>query len=310
MKSRLRELDLNLLVVLEALIRKKSVSRAAEDLEMSQSAVSHALKRLRDLFEDELFVRSREGMSPTPKVVEIAGYVNEIVRLAGVTMLPSQSFDPETSDRTVTLALGDAGDMAILPILAKYVRQKGGNTRIVSIQTTAEEALPLLETGRLDIYVGVMNAESTDLLCQKLYEDQLVVIASQMHRVRKTISFAQYAELEHIVVQPRTKSAKISVTQDLFDKSGIKRSIRVETPHLAAVPMILEKDHQLISTVPLSLAQYYRRSAKIKIIEPDFFLPKIEVSQYWHRRYTNDPFTLWIRQTMRELFQNKELAYN
>ena len=310
MKNRLRELDLNLLVVLEALIRNESVSRAAEDLNMSQSAVSHALKRLRELFDDELFIRSREGMAPTPKIMEISGYVKEILRLAEITMLPSHSFDPETSDRTVTLALGDAGDMAMLPILTKHIRQNGGNTRIVSIQATAEQALTQLGSGDLDLYVGTMNAVSSDLLCQKLYDDRLVVIASQMHRVRKTISFEAYSAAEHIVVQARTSTPTASVPQMLFEQHNIQRKVRIKTPHLAAVPMILEKDHQLISTVPLALAEYFRRSAKIKIIEPEFFLPNVEVSQYWHRRYTNDPFILWLRRTIRELFQNKDLAYS
>lgn len=309
MKEKLRELDLNLLVILDALLRCESVSQAAEELQMSQSAVSHSLKRLRMLFNDELFVRSREGMVPTPKANEISGYVTEIIRLARVTLLPSQSFDPKTSHRTLTMALGDAGDMTILPSLTRHLRETQTDIKVVSMQCSAEDAVALLGNGNLDLYLGMMSSLSSDLLCQKLYEDRLVIVASSKSKLRKEISFAEYSEAEHIMLQSRTRSSAKNVIVDLFERQGMPRKVKIETPHLAAVPMILEKDDQLIATMPLSLALYFKRYCDIRIVEPDFFLPKIEVSQYWHRRYNNDPFLLWIRRTMCTLFQNQELVF-
>ncbi len=309
MKEKLRELDLNLLVILDALLRCESVSQAAQDLQMSQSAVSHALMRLRELFGDELFVRSRRGVSPTPKAVGISTYVHEIIRLARVTLLPTQAFDPETSDRTLTLALGDAGDMAILPTLAQHLRKQQANIKVVSQPHSAEEAVLELGSGKLDLYVGLINSSSSDIFCQKLYEDRLVTVASKQHKIKNKISFEEYATTEHIMLQSRIKTQTTSTVVDLFEKEGLLRKVRIETPHLASIPMILEKDKELIATMPISLAQYYKKSFEIKILEPTFFMPKPVIKQYWHRRFNNDPFIIWVRQTMCQLFQNREILF-
>jgi len=309
MKERLRELDLNLLVILHALLSCANVSRAAEELQMSQSAVSHALKRLRILFDDELFIRSREGMAPTPKAVQLSGYVAEIVRLARVTMLSGQNFNPTVSDRTLTVALGDAGDMVMLPDLARHIREAGSGLRISSISCSEEEAVPLLAAGKLDVYVGAMQGSSSDILCQRLYEDRLVIIASHKHKVRGTMDFDQYQQSEHIAVQMRTKSSSKNVVANLFEGQGAIRKATIETPHLAAVPLVLERNDNLISTVPISLAEYFQKTARLKIIEPDFYLPNIEISQYWHRRYNNDSFVTWARHAIRDLFQNRPVKF-
>ena len=309
MKERLRELDLNLLVILDALFRCTNVSRAAEELQMSQSAVSHALKRLRILFDDELFIRSREGMAPTPKASQLSGYVAEIVRLARLTMLSGQTFNPTVSDRTLSIALGDAGDMVMLPDLAHHIHEAGSGLRISSISCSAEEAVPLLAEGKLDVYVGSMQGSSSDILCQRLYEDRLVIIASARHKTRKTMDFEQYQQSEHIAVQMRTKPSPKNAVTNLFEGQGVIRKATIETPHLAAVPLILERNEHLISTVPISLAEYYRKTAKVKIIEPGFYLPNIEISQYWHRRYNNDSFVTWARHAIRDLFQNRPVKF-
>ena len=308
MREKLRELDLNLLVILDALLRCQSVSHAAEELQMSQSAVSHSLKRLRILFDDDLFVRSREGMSPTPKALEISGLVIEIIRLARATLLPSQSFDPHTSKATLHLALGDAGDMSILPSLTQHLRENGHHIDIASIPCSPEEAIPLLGTGKLNLYVGAMHISSSDILCQKLFEDRLVVVTARSSPIGDTIGFDEYSATEHIMHQVRRKPGDRSAVADLFERQGMLRKVRIETPHIAAIPLILERNDHLLATMPLSLAEYYRKSAAIRIAEPDFYLPKIEVSQYWHRRYNNDPFVMWIRRTLRDLFQSRELS--
>ncbi len=308
-REKLRELDLNLLVILDALLRCESVSQAAEELNMSQSAVSHALKRLREVFGDALFVRAKDGMAPTPRAIEISGYVTEIIRLARVTLLPSHNFDPEKSDRSLMLALGDAGDMAILPKLAAYLREHNATGRILSLPYTAEEAMPLLGEGKLDLYVGTINTASADILCQKLYEDRLVIVASQHHKITGTISVEQYASCEHIMLQSRTRAQTGTTIFDLFEKEGLYRKVRIETPHMASIPLILEKNDGLIATTALSIARYYQRSGNIKILEPSFYLPSLTINQYWHRRFNNDPFILWARRTLCDLFQNRELNY-
>ncbi len=304
MREKLRELDLNLLVILDALLRCESVSQAAQDLEMSQSAVSHALMRLRELFGDELFVRSRKGMSPTPKAQQISNYVHEIIRLSRITLLPTQAFDPDTSHRTVTLALGDVGDMSILPTLSKHFRETNAKVKIVSSLFTSDEAIQELGSGKLDLYVGVINTSSSDIFCQKLYEDRLVVITSNKNPLNKTINFNQFAQLEHIVLQRRTKTQAGNPVLDLFEKEGLHRKVAIETPHIASIPMILEQNPELVASLPASLGEYYTNSFDVKVLEPEFFFPTPIIKQFWHRRFNNDPFIVWIRETLCKLFQN------
>jgi len=309
LKDKLRELDLNLLVILDVLLQTESVSVAAQQLQMSQSAVSHALKRLRDLFGDELFVRSRDGMSPTPKADEISENVREIIRLTRNTLVPAQAFDPQVSDRTISLALGNVGDMAMLPSIIQHFRKNASNIKILSLPLTAEESVPLLGTGNLDLYVGLLNSFSSDIMRQKLYEDQLVVVASNKHDYADTISLDQYTSAEHFMARPRVRSPTLTNIPDIFENSGVPRNVRIETPHIACLPGLLEYDDQLVATIPRTLAKHYKKNYQIKILEPDFELAKVEVSQYWHRRFNNDPLTLWLRRTMATLFQNTDMSF-
>ena len=277
---------------------------------MSQSAVSHALKRLRELFGDELFVRSKDGMSPTPKAVEISDNIHEIIRLTRSTLIPSQAFDPKNSNRTINLALGNVGDLAMLPGILQYIRENEFDLKVRSWPYSAEDAIPLLGDGKLDLYVGLLNSTSYDIMSQKLYEDRLVVIASSKHRLDKKISTDDYVGAEHFAAVSRAKALAMTSIENLFESHGVKRNIRIATPHIACLPGILERDEQLIATIPNSLAAYYKENYAIKSLEPEFELPKVEIYQYWHRRYANDPFILWLRRTMRSLFQNNEKPFH
>lgn len=303
LKERLRDLDLNLMVVFEALLRCENVSRAAEELDMSQSTVSHALKRLRALFEDALFVRARDRMAPTPKAVELSGAIFEIMRLARSALLPSPSFDPLTSQRVLTLALGDVGDMVILPPLMRHLRQHNPGGRVISLPTTSEESLELLESGSLDIYVGIMDPTSPEILCQKLYEDRIVFLASATSPLEGEVGREEYMAMDHIALQSRSSAKSGQFIADALLPENAGERVRIETPHIAAIPAIVEEDDNLVAAIPISLARYFRRIAEVKILTPSFPVPTIAISQYWHRRFDKDPFNVWHRQSLYRLLK-------
>lgn len=308
-KEKLRDLDLNLLIVFDALLRCENVSRAADELDMSQSAVSHALKRLRDQFEDPLFIRARDRMVPTPKTLAISDYILEIMRLTRSTLLPSSSFDPDTSaDWTLTVALGDVGDMVILPALARHLRAHQAHGRLVSVPTTSDEAVDLLATGKLDIYVGIMDATSSDILCQKLYDDHLVFICAHDCHLQEEISFEQYEEMDHILLQSRSSHKSGQFISQALQRNQSPRPPKIETPYISSVPMIVEGDREIVAVVPHSLAQYFCRTAKVRILKPKFYLPPIAINQYWHKRFDKDPFIVWARQTLRKILSGSEIS--
>ncbi|MFC4256180.1 LysR family transcriptional regulator [Altererythrobacter xixiisoli] len=307
-KEKLRDLDLNLLIVFDALLRCENVSRAADELDMSQSAVSHALKRLRDQFDDPLFIRARDRMVPTPKTLAISDYILEIMRLTRSTLLPSSSFDPDNADWTLTVALGDVGDMVILPALARHLRAHQAQGRLVSVPATSDEAVDLLATGKLDIYVGIMDASSSDILCQKLYDDHLVFICAQDCPLQEEISFEQYEEMDHILLQSRSSPKSGQFISQALQRNHSPRPPKIETPYISSVPMIVEGDKDIVAVVPHSLAQYFCRTAKVRILTPKFYLPPIAINQYWHKRFDKDPFIVWARQTLRKILSSSEIS--
>ncbi len=298
--GKLRNFDLNLLIVLGAILQHRSVSVAADELSMSQSSASHALTRLRRLLGDELFVKTRNRMIPTPKALELAEPVNDILNSVGDILLAMSSFDPRETERTLVLALGDVGEIMMLPALLEYVTREAPKCRIQTLMSQANEAERQLLDGKLDLYVGFISSPSLDLMCQKLYDDDMVVVCSQDHPHQGSMSIEQYAAADHVIHQIRSQ-AKNRIDQ-LLESQGFYRKAKVITPNATATPYIVANDPTLISIYPRSLATYLRKIYKIKIIEPEFDTGTIEVSQYWHRRYNKDPLISWLRKSMFSIF--------
>ncbi len=300
--GKLRNFDLNLLVVLGAVLQHQSVSAAADELSMSQSSASHALTRLRRLLGDELFVKTRNRMMPTPKALELAGPINEILQSAGNILLSTSSFQPEQAVRTLTLALGDVGEIMLLPTLLDYVRQTAPSCKIQTVTSIASEAERELLDGKLDLYVGYIASPSLDLMCQKLYNDDMVVICAEDYPYDGVMTMADYARADHVTHQIRS-SSKTRVDH-LLERHGLQRNARISTPNAAATPFIVSNDKTLISLFPRSLAVFMQKTHKLKILELDFDTGTIEVLQYWHRRYNNDPLVSWLRKSMFGMFND------
>jgi DNA-binding transcriptional LysR family regulator len=293
-------LDLNLLVTLDALLRTGSVTRAAESLDVSQSAVSHSLARLRKVFGDPLFVKAHNKMAPTPKALAIAATVAEIVSLVRTTLAPQVEFSPEIAQQTITLCLDDIGELAILPQL---MAQLGAIAPGCSLRTMPTEGVSLeqiLESGRAHLAITGPQRASRDLKQQKLYSHIFTVIASQACPLEHSITAKQYSSMQHIAF--RSAVASSAWLDGALAKSGIERRIRLSTPHHLIVPLLVEQDPGIIATVPHLVAQTYVKFTNIKILTPRFELPKIDVYQFWHPRFDADPVSVWLRTFIRNIF--------
>ncbi|MCW2351580.1 MULTISPECIES: LysR family transcriptional regulator [unclassified Sphingobium] len=300
--GKLRNFDLNLLVVLGAVLEHQSVSAAADELSMSQSSASHALTRLRRLLGDELFVKTRNRMMPTPKALELAGPINEILQSAGNILLSTASFQPELAERTLHLALGDVGEIMLMPTLLEFVRNTAPSCKIQTVMSLAHEAEQELLDGKLDLYVGFIASPSLDLMCQKLYDDDMVVICATDYPYDGVMTMADYAAADHVIHQIRS-AAKTRVDH-MLDSRGLRRNSRIITPNASATPFIVSNDKTLIALYPRSLATFMKKIHDIKILELDFDTGTIEVLQYWHRRYNNDPLVSWLRKSMFGMFND------
>ena len=297
----LRNFDLNLLVVLNAILQHQSVSLAAEELGMSQSSASHALTRLRTLLGDELFVKTRNRMLPTPKALELVEPVSEILDAVHGMLIEHTAFRSSTARRKVTLALGDVGETLLLPPLLDYLRLEAPDCSVQTISNCASEAEELLLGGKLDVYVGYIASTSSNLMCQRLYDDDLVVLCAKGFQHEGALSLDDYLRADHVAHQALSQPK--NVLDQFLEDQGYQRKARVTTPNSMATPDILLRDPTLISVYPRALAMHLAEIYPLKVLEIGFDQPKVQVFQYWHRRYHNEAFASWLRKSIFDISQ-------
>lgn len=297
---------MNLLLVIDALLRFQSVSKASQHLNMSQSSVSHALKKLRIYFGDELFIRSHDGMAPTPRAVEISEYIFNIMENTKNMLLPKQIFSPMKNTGPLKISLGDVGEMIVLPEIIKKFREQNVEIIIKSVDSSSEESVAMLEDGRIDLYVGIVEKNYSDIYCQKLYEDELVLVSARKIAESGHLTIKDIEGMGFMALQSRTDFKEKNSFSEYFAKIVRPDHVLVETPYISSIPLVLEKNHHLFSIIPKSAAMHYEKRFGIFIYHMDYDCPKISINQYWHKRFNKDPFIMWIRNILFDIFSNYE----
>src|SRR5471032_1043152 len=231
----IRDLDLNLLVVFDALLRERSVTRAAVEIGLSQGAMSHALNRLRTFFEDPLFVKTPSGMTPTAKAELLGSTISEIMTALRQNVVSQARFDPATARRAFVLCMTDMGELVFLPPLIKRLRKAAPHCTLRSLQVPLEEIEATLAAGEADLALGSMHVAPEGLFQQQLFLYTFVTMVSVRNEaVGKTIKPTQFVRMPQIVV---SLTGRASEAYDrAFDDYGIKRNIYLTTPHFLAVP--------------------------------------------------------------------------
>ena len=249
----LRTFDLNLLRIFEAISHDGSVSKAADTLGLSQPAVSNALNRLRQHFDDPLFVRTLRGMEPTPKAEQLALAVHGGMTTIRAGLSAGVDFDPERSERRFTLLMTDVGEISFLPIVLSAVRHRAPHVDITVMESGLAGYEDLLENGMVDLAIG--RIKLTDTLCSELiHTSPFVVLVSHTHpRLatapdgRRVLSYADYLAAPHVLVQPRGASG--DPVREALGEDAHKRRVGLSIPHATVLPMIIA-DTELIATVP------------------------------------------------------------
>lgn len=294
----LRRLDLNLLVVFHAVLRLGSITAAADHLDMTQSAVSHAVNRLRTFFGDPLFVRSGKGVAPTSRAQDLAETVASIIELVRGPLLNQAAFDPSLSERTITLFVHDFGETVILPEFARRVRTLAPRCRIRIAQVQGKELERGLEDGSVDLAISGPVAFSGEILQQRLFLAELAVVASREARFAEPMTIEDYAAIDQVVVRPARPD---TLPIDSSPIGGtVTRRETILTPFTMAVPAMLAANPDMIATVPAELADMPFGAGLIRRVATAFAFPKMPVLQFWHRRFHADQFNSWLRSTMRE----------
>lgn len=298
-------LDLNLLYVLVALADHRSVSGAAAKLGKSQPGVSGALAKLRTFFADPLFVRAGNAMQPTPRAVELIKSARDVLERVGSDIVAAPAFDPDTSARTINLALSDVGEVVFLPSILKDLRPTVPNASIRSVSQPADAVLHGLESGEIDLAIGHFpDLERSNFFQQTLFSDTFAALIRADHPLAKRkLTIKQFLSLEHAVV--RAESRTEEVIERFLARRKLRRRVVLETPHFASAPIIVAQS-DLVVTIPEPLAQYFCSvSAAVRTVELPFVPPRIPLKQYWHRKFHHDARSRWLRTRIFELFKDR-----
>jgi len=297
------DLDLNLLRAFDAIAAEGSVTVAGERIGLSQPAMSNALSRLRQLFDDPLFVRTPRGMRPTPFAQQLAQPVREALRLIQGALQQHAGFDPRSSGNTFRLFMSDIGEMVFLPGLLERIKHDAPGVKIEVVRIPIKDVHTALEAGELDLAVGFLPGLTTGMLQQPLFREHYVCMLRADHPlIGAKVSAKQFREASHVVVSYAGTGHQ--VIAETFLAEGLGERIAVRVPHFLVVPMILART-DLIVTVPSRVAAIFAQTGNFKVLKLPLPMPSFEVRLHWHQRYNQDPANRWLRGVMAELYAER-----
>ncbi|WP_273808904.1 MULTISPECIES: LysR family transcriptional regulator [unclassified Pseudomonas] len=296
---KLRDLDLNLLLVFHQLLIDQQVSIAAEQLGLTQPAVSNALRRLRTAMGDELFVRTGRGMQPTPYAARLAGPVAEAITTLSMALEHDDGFDPATSDRKFTIAMTDIGEIYFMPRLIDALKDRAPSISIATLRSHAGLS-DALGNGEVDLAVGLLPNLQAGFFQRRLFLHRYICLCRKGHPIAsQPIDSDRFSAYGHVRIL--ASSTGHGEVDNYLNRAGLNRTIRLEVPHFVAVGHILQKS-DLIATVPERFASSCLEPFDLVALPLPFVLPEIPINIFWHTRFNKDPANQWLRQLMVELF--------
>ena len=295
----LTQANLNLLVYLDTLLEERSVTKAAGRLGITQSAMSHNLRQLRDIFGDPLLVRGRGGMQATPRAEELAIPLRQGLTALRRTLDGEPAFDPATSNRRFVLAAGDAAAMLLLPRLLEQLRTAGPSVNLDVVPFESSRYAAQLETGEVDVAVSAFFPDAPALRMKKLRPESFVCMVRDGHPcVGETLDAATWANLPHVLVSPQGRGGP-GVVDRALAKHGLERRVAVRIRYFLAAPLLVSRT-DLVLTITRSLAEMFAESLPVRLLEAPLELPSFSLGIGWHDRVANDSANRWIRDQVAE----------
>jgi DNA-binding transcriptional LysR family regulator len=300
----IRSLDLNLLVVFDAMLHHQNVSKAAEAIKLSQPAMSAAISRLRALFDDPLFVRTKAGMEPTPKAKTLSPSVRLVVQTIQTDILLPKKFIPANSDRIFTLVTPDIAEVNFLPRLIAELAHQSPLINLKTLAMPREAAADSLASGEAEMAIGYFpDLHKAGFFQQKLISSSHVCLLRKKHPiVGEKITSTQFMQAPHAVVRP---DGREHLFERFLQSKNIKRRVVVELSHFMSLLPIIETS-DLIATVPKDLADFFVQHGDVRYIPTPMKSPVIDVHLFWHQRFHKDPAHIWLRQVIHRLFNKSK----
>ncbi|MFD5497973.1 LysR family transcriptional regulator [Streptomyces sp. NPDC001812] len=295
-ETEFRKADLNLLVVFSALMRERSVTRAAAALHLSQSATSAALGRLRGLFDDELFTRTGGGVEPTPRAVELARRIEPALGLIHGVVTDRDRFDPRTARRVFTLGMSDDLEAALMPgLLAATAGLRG--VRLAVRQANRNTVTGMIDRGEIDLGVAAAPAHGADHRSHDLFDSGYTCLFD--HRLLPLgtpITLDDYLAHPHLLI---SYDGRRGIVDDILEARGLERRVIASTTHFAGAALQLPALPALV-TLPTHAATVYAGALGLTTSPPPLPMPTYTVSSVWHGTLTDDPAHLWLRRLVED----------
>jgi DNA-binding transcriptional LysR family regulator len=303
-----REPDLHELRVLDVLLRERSLTRAARELDVTQPAISKTLKRLRKAFDDPLFVRVARRMEPTPKASELQDPVRAILERMQRLRSEHIPFDSSTSHRTFNFSVVDAGLIKLLPPLVERLMREAPHVRLNVLQLEAAHLEQGLETGKLDFAMGSFPDLSKAIRRQPLWSERYVGVVRQDHpRITAEPTLRAFTAEQHVLVSIRGSGHAHQVMERALEAAIPPEQVICRIPMFIGAA-VLAKHTDAIATLPASIGNVLAADLDLQVFRVPLKLPKIEIFQYWHDRVHRDRGNQWIRSVFRSLFRKSSSA--
>ncbi len=298
--------DLNLIRVFLAIAKHRNVTEAGLQLGLTQSSVSHSLSRLRDLCNDQLFVRTSDGMMPTVAATALIEPLEQALSTVRSSLRGAAVFDPLTDDRCFNLVLSDIGQLTYLPTLLDHLKLHAPHTSVNVLHLPIDQHRDALITGVADLTIGHRPDLQSGFHQTHLFDDPYVCMLRADHpQIKKSISLKQYLEASHIVVEPPGRGP--GLVEQALSRAKKKRRIVMRLPHFFAGPLILQRTDHLM-TVPLRAQVMLRELSNIRFLPLPFEVELMHVKLLWHERMHHDAGHKWLRSVMADLFSETREA--
>ncbi len=316
----LNRIDLNLLVYLDALLRERNVTQAAHTLNLSQPAMSNGLRRLRDLFDDPLLVRTSDGMTPTERALELEPLVRDVLTNIERAVQPKSAFEPESASRVFRIMASDYAESTLLPgVLGKLRTQAPGLT--LDIMTPSDVSFLDVERGKVDMVINRFDIMPQSFHQIPLWNDTFSCLLSPNNPVLADFTLDSYLQASHVWVSKTGMGVGVGVDPDdvqrlgwvdaALNRLGKKRQIRVFTRHYQAA-MTLAEQNDLIVTLPTRAAELQGNNPRVVLRAPPLDIPPLELKMAWSPLLQHNPANRWLRrlivETAREMDGQPPLA--
>ncbi|MFC3680938.1 LysR family transcriptional regulator [Bacterioplanoides pacificum] len=307
----LDRIDLNLLVYLDVLLREGSVTKAAQQLGITQPAMSNGLRRLRELFSDPILVRTSDGMTPTERAQELQPMIRKALGELEAALQPLEDFDALDSHRVFRIMVSDYAESTLVPELVKRLRHDAPDV-ILDVLTPSDVTFKDVEAGKVDMAINRFDEMPQSFHQMTLWQDDFVCLVNPNHPLVDRFDLDAYLASKHIWVSKTGMGAGVGIDPEkivrlgwvdhALSKLGHKRKISVFTRHYQ-MPALLAHNNDLVATLPRRVAEMQAEAASLQVKEPPFSIPPFELKMAWSPLLQHHQAHRWLRRTIVDVAQ-------